>query len=449
MIVAILTIFIIGYVSIVFEHSLRLDKLATALLMGVLMWTVLALGFHSGQLSIIDSHGSVHDFQAGSNGTGSHALSEILLHHLGKIAEIMIFLIGAMAMVELIDLHKGFDVIRQWIRTRNKRKLLWITGVIAFVLSAIIDNLTTTIILISILRKMVPDKTERLWYVCLVITAANAGGAWSPIGDVTTTMLWIGERITTANLVGHVALPSIVCFVIPYLIASGRKVFSGQLSTQNQTNEMEETLPSSKIMLLSGLSLIAFVPVFKTLTHLPPYAGMMLSFSLLWTIATFIVPSGPEGHTHHSHLSPFKALSRIELPSILFFLGILLAIAAFETVSNQGFSLLRGGAEAVSAIIPQQEVIAVLLGIVSAIIDNVPLVAAAMGMYSMPVDDTMWHFIAYTAGTGGSLLVVGSAAGVAAMGMEKIDFLWYLKNITFLVFLGYAAGCLVFIAMHY
>jgi Na+/H+ antiporter NhaD/arsenite permease-like protein len=249
--------------------------------------------------------------------------------------------------------------------------------------------------------------------------------------------------------VEHVALPSIVCFAIPYLLASRKKIFDGLLSEQGHTGEAEGILPSSKTMLLSGLALIVFVPVFKTLTHLPPYAGMMLSFSILWVIATFIVPSGPEGHTHQSHLSPFKALSRIELPSILFFLGILLAIAAFETASSNGVSLLRGGAEAVSSVIPQQQVIAVLLGIVSAIIDNVPLVAAAMGMYTMPVDDTMWHFIAYTAGTGGSLLVVGSAAGVAAMGMEKIDFLWYLKNISLLVFLGYAAGCFVFIAMNY
>ena len=449
MIVALFLLFLFGYACIVFEHSLRLDKLATALGMGVLMWTLLALGFQQEVLQIMDTHGTLFTFTSpadGSHQSGESPISAVLLHHIGKIAEIMIFLIGAMTMVELIDLHKGFEVIRGWIATRNKRKLLWITGILAFVLSAIIDNLTTTIVLISILRKLVPSREERIWYVALIITAANAGGAWSPIGDVTTTMLWIGGKLTTEALIAHVGLPSLVCFVVPYVLATRRRIFQGELHTDaDQPATQFSLLQSSKPMLFSGLLLILFVPVFKTLTHLPPYAGMMLSLSILWGIATYLPTGEKEIMGHNSIYSPFKALAKIEMSSILFFLGILLAIAAFETVAIDGMSMLRYGAEKLSTAIPNQNVIAVLLGVISAIIDNVPLVAAAMGMYTMPPDSAMWHFIAYTAGTGGSLLVVGSAAGVAAMGMEKIDFIWYLRNITLLTLAGYLAGCAVFI----
>lgn len=449
MIAAFLLIFLIGYIAIVFEHSLKLDKLASALAMGVLMWTLASVGVQSGALSLVDDAGMVFSSATPGTGDAMHALTEILLHHLGKISEIILFLIGAMVMVELIDLHKGFDVIRKVIRTQNKRKLLWISGIIAFILSAIIDNLTTIIILISILRKMVPDKTDRIWYVSLGIMAANAGGAWSPIGDVTTTMLWIGERITTGKLITEVALPSLVCFLVPYAIASRRKVFDGSLTVSAESTNLQssELLPSSKKMLFAGLALIAFVPIFKALTHLPPYAGMMFSLSVFWMLATYLTPDEKEGQPAANALSPHHALSRIEMSSILFFLGILLAIAAFESVAYEGVSLLRNGADTVSAVVPNQHIVAILLGIVSAVIDNVPLVAAAMGMYTMPLDDEMWHFIAYTAGTGGSLLVVGSAAGVAAMGMEKIDFIWYLKRITLLTFIGYAAGCAVFLLL--
>jgi len=362
-----------------------------------------------------------------------------------------------MTIVEIIDLHKGFSVFKSLIKTTNKRKLLWIIGILAFFLSAIIDNLTTVIVLVSILRKLVPIKTERLWYVALIIIAANAGGAWSPIGDVTTTMLWIGNKVTAVGLSEYLILPSLLSFAIPFLIASFLPVFRGNI--QNNGDDISDEGDSAKslssrTMLLLGLGSIVFVPIFKTITHLPPYVGMMLSLAIVWLVSEYIHPEEDFTEERRQQYSAHKALSRIEFSSILFFLGILMAVAGLEslvfgTITKDGSEMMVGTlryfAETMNTAIPDQNIVVILLGIASAIIDNVPLVAAAMGMYDQPIDSDLWHFIAYAAGTGGSMLVIGSAAGVAAMGMENIDFIWYLKKITWLAFLGFLAGAFLFI----
>jgi Na+/H+ antiporter NhaD/arsenite permease-like protein len=449
MIASIILIFIVGYLTIVFEHPLKLDKTVPALLMGALMWAVVAVGFFNGGLNIVDGHNHVFSMAGLTDQVAIEANEEgfvaALTHHIGKIAEILVFLIGAMTIVELIDLHRGFDVIKEWITTKNKIKLLWITGIIAFFLSSIIDNLTTTIVLISLLRKLVPDRNERLWYVCLIITAANAGGAWSPIGDVTTTMLWIGKKVSSIQLMEYIFLPAIVCFIVPNILVSFKGIFKGNLQEDEKPEVFNKKLLSSSVMLYLGLGMIIFVPIFKTLTHLPPYIGMMLSLGVVWAVSEYIHPEENFDEAERHKYSPHKALSRIELSSILFFLGILLAIAAFETAVIGDLSILRNGAEALSNAVPNINIVLIILGFVSAVIDNVPLVAAGMGMYNNPLDDHLWHFMAYTAGTGGSMLIIGSAAGVAAMGMEKIDFIWYFKNITWLTTAGYLAGCAVFL----
>ncbi|MGB1450542.1 MAG: sodium:proton antiporter NhaD, partial [Marinirhabdus sp.] len=374
-----------------------------------------------------------------------------LLHHLGKTAEILIFLIGAMTIVEIIDLHRGFEVLKGAVKTKSKRKLLWIIGVLAFILSAIIDNLTATIVLVTLLRKLVRDRNDRIWYAALVVIAANAGGAWSPIGDVTTTMLWIAKKVSALGLVEYVILPSIVCFVLPFIIASYLKPFRGKIEINANEDIIAERLLSSKTMLFLGLGMIVSVPVFKTLTHLPPYMGMMLALGVVWLVSEYIHPE-EDFTTERRHLySAHKALSRIEISSILFFLGILMAVAGLESLvyglsaAGEEVGTLRYLAEVLQAAIPNQDIVVMLLGIFSAIIDNVPLVAASIGMYDSPIDSVLWHFIAYSAGTGGSMLIIGSAAGVAAMGMEKIDFIWYLKKIAWLAFVGFFAGAMVFL----
>ncbi|HMP31790.1 MAG TPA: sodium:proton antiporter NhaD, partial [Saprospiraceae bacterium] len=352
--------------------------------------------------------------------------------------------------VELIDLHRGFSIIKGWVKTNDKKILLWIVGILGFILSAIIDNLTATIVLVTILRKIVPEKSDRLWYVALIITAANAGGAWSPIGDVTTTMLWIGKKVSAVGLVEWLVLPSIICFVVPFFIASFMKPFRGKVSIEQdeeETSASEQKLLSSKTMLFLGLGMIIFVPIFKTLTHLPPYVGMMLSLGVVWLVSEYIHPEEDFDKERKHLYSAHKALSRIEMTSILFFLGILMAVASLETMSIGNVGTLRYAAESLEKAIPSKDLVIFLLGIGSAIIDNVPLVAATMGMYTEPIDAKLWHYIAFAAGTGGSMLIIGSAAGVAAMGMEKINFVWYLKKITWLAALGYIAGTLVFLLL--
>lgn len=445
----IILIFVIGYLSITLEHPLKLDKTVPALIMAALIWAVLAVGFHAGWFDVIDTHEQAFNFLTGGE-EAEEGFENALLHHLGKTAEILIFLIGAMTIVEIIDLHRGFEVLKGAVKTKSKRRLLWIIGILAFILSAIIDNLTATIVLVTLLRKLIVKKEERLWYAAMVVVAANAGGAWSPIGDVTTTMLWIAKNVTAAGLIEFVILPSIVCFVVPFVIASYLPAFKGNIDVEITKDTEAEHLLSSRTMLFLGLGMIVSVPVFKTLTHLPPYIGMMFALGVVWLVSEYIHPEEDFSKERRHLYSAHKALSRIEISSILFFLGILMAVAGLESlvygvVNGEEVGTLRYLAEVLQGAIPNQDVVVILLGVLSAIIDNVPLVAASMGMYDSPVDSVLWHFIAYSAGTGGSMLIIGSAAGVAAMGMERIDFIWYLKKITWLAFLGFIAGAGVFL----
>lgn len=431
----IISLFVLGYLAITLEHNLKIDKLIPALAMMALMWAIISLA----HLPVFDVNTELKQLEP------TH-IDEILLHHLGKTAEIIIFLLGAMTIVEIIDYFNGFFTIKSFIKTRSKKGLLWIFGILAFVLSAIIDNLTATIVLITILQKVIHDRETRLWFAGLIIICANAGGAWSPIGDVTTTMLWIGNKVTTLKLISFLLLPSMVCFVLPVLIATILPAFKGKIPP----SEEDLTAESHKrggIMLYLGLSAIVFVPVFKTLTHLPPYVGMMLSlavvsiFAEIFSKSKISITSIDEESDSHQTASPVhKSLSKIELPSILFFLGILLAVAALESLG-----MLFNFAEGLNQAIPNTDIVIGLLGIGSAVIDNVPLVAASMGMFSMGTDDPVWHLIAYAAGTGGSMLIIGSAAGVVAMGMERIDFFWYFKKISWLAFIGFLGGFGVFI----
>ncbi|MBD1261968.1 sodium:proton antiporter NhaD [Maribacter polysiphoniae] len=434
----IIAIFLAGYLAITLEHNLKIDKLIPALAMMALLWAVIALA----QMPVFEVNAELRELEP------TH-IDEILLHHLGKTAEILFFLLGAMTIVEIIDYFDGFSAIKSFIKTRSKRKLLWLFSILAFILSAIIDNLTATIVLITILQKVISDRNTRLWFAGLIIIAANAGGAWSPIGDVTTTMLWIAHKVSAMQLIEHVLLPSIICMVVPVLLASRNKAFKGNI----EGDMSEDEGPKSKFgptMLYLGLSAIVFVPIFKTVTHLPPYVGMMLSlavvatFAELYSNAKFNI-SNVDGHENApvgDHSPVHHSLSKIELPSILFFFGILMAVAAMESLG-----ILFHAAGGLNTAIPNTDIVVMLFGVGSAVIDNVPLVAASMGMFSEGIDNPLWHFIAYSAGTGGSMLIIGSAAGVVAMGMEKIDFFWYLKKIAWLALLGFLAGAATFILM--
>ncbi|WP_108423832.1 sodium:proton antiporter NhaD [Flagellimonas amoyensis] len=452
-------IFVIGYLAITLEHNLKIDKLIPALAMMAILWAMMAFGL-DGFTTWFDSgnHALLENFSSFGHEEKTHLLEETLLHHLGKTSEILVFLLGAMTIVEIIDYFDGFSTIKSFVKTRSKKKILWIFSFMAFILSAIIDNLTATIVLISILQKIVKDREIRIWYAGLIIIAANAGGAWSPIGDVTTTMLWIGNKVSTALLIEHLLVPSLVCMLIPSFIASFLPAFKGEIDVEDE--EVSKSKYSS-IMLYLGLGAIVFVPIFKTITHLPPYVGMMLSLAIVATfaeiysnrkIAISSVDHDSDAASHHSPVH--SALTKIELPSILFFLGILMAVAALESLGllfnfaeglKQGMPLI--GTEMASTHV--SDLVVLLLGVGSAVIDNVPLVAASLGMFSEPLDDQLWHFIAYSAGTGGSMLIIGSAAGVVAMGMEKIDFFWYLKKISWLAFLGFIGGAICFMVMRY
>ena len=414
-------IFILGYIAISFEHALKIDKLIPALLMMTLSWALIAL-----------------------NASDVNALTDQLLHHFGKTAEILIFLMGAMAIVEMIDYFDGFKSVQSLIKVKTAYQLLLLVSILAFVLSAIIDNLTTTIVMISILRKMVPDKELRMWMAGFVIIAANAGGAWSPIGDVTTTMLWIAGKVSPLKLMEHIFLPAVVSLLIPLLIAKKIKIFKQYLPA---AQAIEKSVVSS-IILLSGLGLIIFVPIFKTITHLPPYMGMMFSLAIFAIIGELasnrqLNLSSFDEQNHVGHTGPtLKALSKIEMPSILFFLGILMTVAGMENlgmIEQLGENVLASGIS--------KELYISFLGLASAIIDNVPLVAASIGMFKDGLDADTWHFIAYTAGTGGSILIIGSAAGVVAMGMENIGFGWYLKRFSLLALAGYIGGVLTFLIL--
>jgi Na+/H+ antiporter NhaD/arsenite permease-like protein len=435
--------FIIGYIAITMEHSLKIDKLIPALLMMAICWATIALGIDSFS-NWFDPHTSKVMSITGMNHEGRQELLEVtLLHHFGKTTEILIFLMGAMAIVEMIDHFEGFNSIKKMIKTKSKRSLLIILSALAFILSGIIDNLTATIVLITILRKIIPNQKDRMWYAGFIIIAANAGGAYTPIGDVTTTMLWMAGKVSTGKLISLLILPSLITILVPLIIGLFLPAFKGDLTVKNEKDHNQKY---SSLMLYAGLGLIIFVPIFKTITHLPPYIGMMLSLSLFAILAeiisnrTITFTSLENKNNIHDHKGPtMRALSRIEMPSVLFFLGILMTVAAMETLG-----LIFNFGQLVNSQI-SENVFVTLLGVGSAIIDNVPLVAASIGMFQDTNDANVWHFIAYSAGTGGSLLIIGSAAGVVAMGMEKITFFWYLKNITLLALVGYIAGISTFL----
>ncbi|WP_298488903.1 sodium:proton antiporter NhaD [uncultured Maribacter sp.] len=457
---AIILVFVLGYLAITLEHNLKIDKLIPALVMMAVCWALIALGIDGfGTWFDSSAHALVDNFGGMEHESKLHLMEETLLHHLGKTSEILVFLLGAMTIVEIIDYFDGFATIKSFIKTKSKSKILWIFCFLAFILSAIIDNLTATIVLISILQKIVKERDVRIWYAGLIIIAANAGGAWSPIGDVTTTMLWIGNKVSTGKLVSFLLLPSLVCMLVPAFIASFLPAFKGDLNV----SEEEDKAPGkfSARMLYLGLGAIVFVPIFKTVTHLPPYVGMMLSLGVVATFAeiysnskfniTSLDDTGGEHMAAH-HSPVHSSLSKIEMPSILFFLGILMAVAALESLGQLfGFaswlqeSTPMLGTELAGTRV--SDLVVLLLGVGSAVIDNVPLVAASLGMFSESLDNQLWHFIAYAAGTGGSMLIIGSAAGVVAMGMEKIDFFWYLKKIAWLAFVGFLSGAIVFIIL--
>ncbi|HLP93414.1 MAG TPA: sodium:proton antiporter NhaD [Saprospiraceae bacterium] len=414
--------FVAGYVAITLEHNININKAASALVAGVLCWTVYILGGHDAE-------------------TVNHHLSE----HISEITGIVFFLLGAMVIVELIDAHDGFENITQRIKTTDKRKLLWSVGFITFFLSAVLDNLTTTIVMISLLRKLVADREDRMKFAGLVIIAANAGGAWSPLGDVTTTMLWIGGQITALNIVKMLFLPSLVCLLLPLWLLTRSLKGKVQAPVKVEGDEVGNSTPYERNLVFGiGVGALLFVPVFKTITHLPPYMGILLGLGVMWILTEFIHSGKDE--IEKGNKSVNHALRKIDTPSILFFLGILVAISALESVG-----VLRAMATWLDQTIGNVTIVGVLIGFLSAVVDNVPLVAAAQGMYSMevyPADSFFWELIAYCAGTGGSTLIIGSAAGVAAMGMENISFTWYLRKFTLLASIGYLAGVAVYVLQH-
>lgn len=416
---AIIVIFIIGYLGIALEHNLRINKSATALVTGVLCWTVYIL-FTSDKELVIES----------------------LTEHLGDLSQILFFLMGAMTIVELIDAHDGFEYITRRVKTNKKGKILVIVAVLSFFLSAVLDNLTTTIVMVSLIRKLVDDQKDRWMLAGMIVVAANAGGAWSPIGDVTTTMLWIGNQITAQNIILELIIPSLVCMLVPLMIM--RYVFKGKITPPQQKfgygGATKSTAKERTIVLFMGIALLLFVPVFKTVTHLPPFMGMLLALGLMWMI-TESIHSGKD-EEDRKNFSVAYALRKVDTSSVLFFLGILLAVSALE--STHQLEHMAGWME---KNLKDHDVIVTSFGLLSSIVDNVPLVAAAQGMYSLdvfPTDHYFWEFLAYCTGTGGSILIIGSAAGVAAMGLEKINFGWYLKKVGWLALIGYLSGAFVY-----
>lgn len=451
----IITLFVIGYLGIALEHTIKINKTAIAILTGVICWTLFM--FTTPGEDLLQSQDFQHFYRSLQSETGDSGAVELssqelhrefvsfsLSEHLAGIAQILFFLLGAMTIVELVDAHKGFRFITERIKTTDLRALLWIISWTSFFLSSILDNLTTTIVMVSLIRKLVSDKDTKLMMVSMVVIAANAGGAWTPIGDVTTTMLWIGGQISSLSIMKTLILPSIACILVPLTVLSFSKNIKGQQLTKlpEETNDADGG--SGKLMLAIGVGALVSVPVFKTLTHMPPYTGILLGLGILWVVSELINPDMDEAV--RKHYSVAGALSRVDVPSVLFFLGILMAVGALESMQ-----VLQQMARFLDASLGNQQIIITLIGILSAVVDNVPLVAASMGMYDMgtyPMDHMIWEYLAYCAGTGGSILIIGSAAGVAAMGMEKIDFLWYAKKVSGLALLGYFAGAIVYNLQH-
>ena len=422
MLTLLIVIFVLAYAAIALEHPLKVNKSASALVGAGLLWTVYAV--------------SMGD---------PHLVGEQLGESLMGTAQIVFFLMGAMTIVEVVDAHNGFDVITKRIGTTRLSSLMWMVGFVTFFLSSILDNLTTTIVMVSLMKKLLDRRDDRLFFAGIIIIAANAGGAWTPIGDVTTTMLWIGGQITTLAIIKGVFLASMVSLLVPLAVTSwilrGRPVI-GVKSVED--NQLQATAFEKNLMFFLGLGMLVAVPVFKTLTHLPPFLGILFGLGILWLVGDLIHRNKDD--EDKEHLTLVHALSRIDMGSIVFFIGILLAVASLEHSH-----ILTSVAQWLDQTVGRQDVIVTLIGLVSAVVDNVPLVAASMGMYSLtqfPPDSFLWEYMAYCAGTGGSILIIGSAAGVAAMGLEKIDFIWYMKKISLLALLGYCAGALTYVAQY-
>lgn len=422
MIGVLITIFVIAYAAIALEHPIKINKSASALVGAGLLWTVYAT--LKGDPVLVDQQ---------------------LNESVASTAQIVFFLIGAMTIVEVIDAHNGFEVITSLIRTRKQVTLMWLVGFVTFFLSAILDNLTTTIVMISLMRKLLGNQSDRLFFAAMIVIAANAGGAWSAIGDVTTTMLWIGGQITPVAIIKGVFLASLINLVLPLAVVSyllrGREV----VPPREQEDQFFRTgLFERNLTFYLGLGILVMVPVFKTVTHLPPFMGILFGLGILWMVGELV--HRDKEQDDKQRLTLVSALTRIDMSSIVFFIGILLAVATLE----RGH-VLEMLAKWLDVNVGRQDVIVVLLGLLSAIVDNVPLVAASMGMYSLtqyPPDSFLWEFVAYCAGTGGSILIIGSASGVAAMGLEKIHFFWYVKRISGLALLGYFGGVVAYIVQY-
>jgi Na+/H+ antiporter NhaD/arsenite permease-like protein len=422
LLVAVVAIFIISYAAIALEHPIGINKSASALLGAGLLWTVYAT--LSGDQALVDRQ---------------------LNESVSATAQIVFFLIGAMTIVEVIDAHNGFEVITSLIRTRKQDTLIWLVGLVTFFLSAILDNLTTTIVMISLMRKLLGNQSDRLFFAAMIVIAANAGGAWSAIGDVTTTMLWIGGQITPLSIMASVFPAALVNLVVPLVVVSyflrGRAIVP---PVEQQHELVQTSVFERNLTFYLGLGLLVMVPAFKTATHLPPFMGMLFGLGILWLVGELI--HRDKEYDEKKRFTLVHALTRIDMSSIVFFIGILLAVAVLERAQ-----VLEMLARWLDAVVGRQDIIVILLGLLSAIVDNVPLVAASMGMYSLaqyPPDSFLWEFVAYCAGTGGSILIIGSAAGVAAMGLENIHFFWYVRRISGLALLGYFGGVVAYIVQY-
>lgn len=415
MIAALVVVFVLAYLAIALEHPLNINKSASALVGAGVLWTLYAAGTG-------DAAKVAQDLTVSLNGT----------------AQIVFFLIGAMTIVEVIDAHNGFEVITSRIQTHELPRLMWLVGVVSFLLSSILDNLTTTIVMVSLMKKLLDKREDRVFFAGIIVIAANAGGAWTPLGDVTTTMLWIGGQVTTVAIMSKLFLPSLVSLLIPLFIVS--RSLKGQFVVMPQ-QATDAGLPKTTaferhLMFFLGLAILVAVPVFKTLTHLPPFMGMLLGLGVLWMVGDLVHKEKPDDTKQH--LTLVHAMTRIDMSAIVFFVGILLAVATLEHTH-----VLSSLAQWLTDVVGHQDVIVLIIGLASAVVDNVPLVAASMGMFSLaqyPADSSLWLFLAYCAGTGGSILIIGSAAGVAAMGLERIEFMWYARKIGLLALVGYLAG---------
>ena len=461
MITLMVVVFMLGYVAIAMEHRLKINKSATAITLGVVLWTMYIF---IGDAQVVEINKESFDFflklhpESLKDSLSSQVSSFIgnyqILNHLGDIASILFFLLCAMTIVELIDSHGGFAIITKRITTKNKRKLLWIIAILAFFLSSVLDNLTTAIVMVMLVRKLLPEQNDRWIFGGIVIIAANSGGAWSPIGDITTIMLWINENVTSSKLLEHLFLPSLVSLLVPLIILS-KKIKGGIIPNKVETyEEAEHHLPYRfrLSIFICGVGGLIFVPVFKSITHLPPFMGILLSLGVLWIFSEIVYNLFRRTVSHGIRRIPF-ILTKIDMPTILFFLGILMAVAALECVG-----VLHSAAVFLDREVHNTYLINTIIGLLSSVFDNVPLVAASMGMYPIATpemvqasanpeylshfvqDGTFWQLLTFCAGTGGSILIIGSAAGVVVMGLEKIDFVWYLKNITLLALLGFFAG---------